>query len=175
MRVYHLTAEQLVFRPAERVFSFFAQPENLALLTPESLDFRLLTPTPVTMERGTIIDYTIRLLGIPVRWRTVISNYDPPRQFVDEQLSGPYSFWHHTHTFVSRDEGTLIRDHVRYALPAYLPALVAQGLNAVYVGRTLEGIFRFRQQVIGRLFGGEGWVSLGEEAPTELPHSAEVL
>ena len=175
MRLNHLTAEQLVLRPAERVFSFFAQPENLALLTPENLDFRLLTPSPVTMEGGTIIDYTIRLLGIPLRWRTVISGYDPPRQFVDEQLSGPYSFWHHTHTFVPRDDGTLIRDHVRYALPAYLPAVVTRGLNTVYVGPALEDIFRFRQQVIGRLFGGEGWVSLGEEAPADTSYSAEVL
>jgi ligand-binding SRPBCC domain-containing protein len=175
VRLYELTAEQQVGRPPDRVFPFFAQPENLALLTPDSLDFKLLTPSPGPMEQGRILDYTIRLLGICVRWRTVISDYDPPHGFVDEQLGGPYSFWHHTHTFVRRADGTLIRDHVLYALPACMPTMFVQALNGAYVGRALESIFRYRQHVTTRLFGGQGWVSLGGQMPLDAPRPAEVL
>ena len=154
MRIYTLQREQWVARPRERVFPFFAQPENLALITPPSLRFQLLTPAPVNMEKGRVIDYTIRVTGLPTRWRTLISHYDPPRCFVDEQLSGPYSFWHHTHRFEPLDGGTRLFDEVHYALPIAVTGPARDLLHALYVRPTLERIFGYRQQVFQDLFDG---------------------
>jgi ligand-binding SRPBCC domain-containing protein len=152
MRVYTLQREQRVARPLERVFPFFSQPENLALITPQTLDFRLLTPRPVAMEQGRTIDYTIRVMGLPVRWRTLITRFDPPWCFVDEQLSGPYSFWHHTHRFRQDKGETVLCDEVCYALPVAPPPL-RDLLHSLYVRPALEHIFDYRQAVIARLFG----------------------
>ena len=154
MRYYTLRRQQWVAAPLQRIFPFFAQPGNLALITPSSLDFRLLTPLPVNMEKGRIIDYTIRLAGLPVRWRTMITTYEPPRCFVDEQISGPYSFWHHTHRFEPRDGGTLLYDEVRYVLPMALIGPVRGLIHTLYVRPSLERIFDYREQVFTRLFGG---------------------
>jgi len=153
MRVYTLQREQWVAEPLERIFPFFSRPENLALITPRSLGFRLLTPRPVNMEKGRIIDYTIRLLGLRVHWRTLITRYDPPRCFVDEQLSGPYAFWHHTHRFEHRNGGTLLNDEVRYALPMVLIGPARDLVHALYVRPALLQIFDYRQQVFASLFG----------------------
>lgn len=160
MRCYTLQREQWVASPLQRIFPFFAQPENLALITPPSLGFRLLTPLPVDMEKGRIIDYTIRLMGLPVRWRTLITTYEPPRCFVDEQISGPYSFWHHTHRFEPRDGGTLLYDEVRYVLPMALIVPVRDLAHTLYVRPSLERIFDYRQQVFTRLFGGKPKTSI---------------
>lgn len=151
--IYTLCREQWVARPLPRVFPFFAQPENLALITPPSLDFNLLTPSPVLMEQGRVIDYTIRVLGVRVRWRSLISTYQPPYCFVDEQLLGPYSFWHHTHRFAAEGTGTRLYDEVRYALPAWLPQPLADALHRWHVQPTLRQIFDFRRQQFQRLFG----------------------
>ena len=153
MRCHTLQREQWVASPLQQIFPFFAQPENLALITPASLDFRLLSPQPVAMEKGRIIDYTIRVMGLPVRWRTLITTYDPPRCFVDEQLSGPYSFWHHTHRFEPRDGGTLLYDEVRYVLPMALIGPFRGLVHTLYVRPCLERIFDYREQVFDRLFG----------------------
>ena len=154
MRCYTLQREQWVASPLQRTFPFFAQPENLALITPPSLGFRLLTPPPVEMEKGRIIDYTIRVIGLAIRWRTLITTYDPPRCFVDEQISGPYSFWHHIHRFEPRDGGTLLYDEVRYLLPMALIGPVRDLVHTLYVRPSLERIFDYREQVFTRLFGG---------------------
>lgn len=153
MRVHTLRREQWVAEPLERVFPFFAQPKNLALITPPSLGFRLLTPRPAIMEKGRLIDYTIRVLGVPVRWRTLITRFDPPRCFVDEQLSGPYSFWHHTHRFEQRNGGTYLVDEVHYALPMMLAGPLGDLLYSLYVRPALVRIFDYRQQVFASLFG----------------------
>ena len=106
------------------------------------------------MEKGRVIDYTIRVMGLPTRWQTLITRYDPPRCFVDEQLSGPYSFWHHTHRFEPRDGGTLLFDEVHYALPILLPGPARDLLHTLYLRPTLERIFDYRQQVFQDLFDG---------------------
>lgn len=155
MRVYSLRREQWVARPLQRVFPFFSRPENLALITPPCLGFRLLTPRPVCMETGRVIDYTIRVLGLPVRWRTLITRYDPPRCFVDEQIAGPYSFWHHTHRFTELGGGTRLEDEVRYALPLVLMGPARDLVQAMYVRPALARIFDYRARVISRLFGGD--------------------
>ncbi len=149
MKLYTLHRRQVVRRPLSEVFPFFAQPENLSLLTPRSLGFQMLTPSPVVMKQGTVIDYTIRVGGIPMRWTTLITEYDPPYRFVDVQIKGPYSYWHHAHTFAETDDGTLITDDVRYALPL---GVVGRVVHALAVQRRLEHILSHRREIIDRLF-----------------------
>jgi len=148
--VYHLTREQTVPRPLEDVFAFFDRPENLADITPGWMKFQIITPSPVSMGRGAIVDYLIRLGPLPTRWRSIITTYDPPHCFVDEQLLGPYSFWHHTHEFEATDQGTLVRDHVRYMLPM---GPLGDLAHALVVRRMLGGIFGHRVRVIDGMFG----------------------
>ncbi|MCB1182253.1 SRPBCC family protein [bacterium] len=148
--MHELVREQVVAAPLDRVFAYFDRPENLARLTPTWLDFRILTPSPVPMERGALIDYEISLGPLPMRWRTLITRYEPPHLFVDEQLAGPYSFWHHTHTFREVPGGTAIGDHVRYELPFGPLGRLA---HALVVRRQLDTIFRFRTEAVAREFG----------------------
>ncbi|MFI5346614.1 MAG: TIGR01777 family oxidoreductase [Elusimicrobiota bacterium] len=149
MPVHKLRKEQLIRRPRAEVFDFFSRPENLARVTPPKLGFEILTPSPIEMKEGALVDYRIRLLGVPLRWRTLITAYEPPRRFVDEQLKGPYSFWHHTHEFEEVPEGTLVRDEVRYSLP--LGAL-GDLFAGRFVAADLEEIFRYRRKVIASVF-----------------------
>lgn len=133
-------------RPLEEVFRFFAEARNLEALTPPWVGFEVLTPGPISMTCGTLIDYRIRVHGIPLRWRTEIAEWQPPHRFVDRQLRGPYTLWHHTHTFEERDGGTLCRDRVRYR-----PRGGAL-MNWLFVRRDVERIFRFREQRMTELF-----------------------
>jgi ligand-binding SRPBCC domain-containing protein len=149
MKIYTLQAEQFVARALPEVFEFFSRPENLARITPPSLGFVILTPSPIEMRVGTQIDYTIRIAGIPLRWRTLISVYDPPNRFVDEQLKGPYVYWHHTHRFYSVLGGTMINDEVRYALPFGPLGLPAHWL---FVRRKLDQIFSHRKAIVEKIF-----------------------
>ncbi len=149
MNIYTLKNEQEIERPLREVFSFFENPENLAILTPKSLNFKILTPSPIIMKAGALIDYTIQVLGIEQRWTTLITSYEPPFRFVDEQIKGPYAFWHHTHTFSETSAGTLIKDEVRYAIPFGLVGTLAQ---EIFVKKELDKIFRFRAETIERHF-----------------------
>ncbi len=149
MRVYSLHAEQVVSKTLDEVFGFFDRPENLERLTPPSLAFQILTPKPIQMKEGTLIDYTIRIWGLPLHWRTLITTYDPPHRFVDEQLKGPYAFWHHTHSFIEVDGGVKIEDDVRYAMPF---GWLGQAVHAIYVGRDLQRIFNHRKTIIDDTF-----------------------
>jgi ligand-binding SRPBCC domain-containing protein len=145
-----VTSEQFVPRPRDEVFAFFAHPENLGTITPPWLDFHILTPSPVPMATGVLIDYVIRLGPVPTRWRTLITQFEAPHVFVDEQLEGPYSFWHHTHTFMETEGGTIIGDRVLYLLP--LGALGALAERWV-IRRQLRSIFAYRRRVIAERFG----------------------
>jgi ligand-binding SRPBCC domain-containing protein len=138
-----------VARPIEEVFAFFSDAANLELITPPQLRFRILTPSPIPMHEGTRIDYELRLMGIPFRWETLISTWDPPHRFVDEQLAGPYRTWVHTHTFTSCDGGTLIEDEVRWSLPFFPFGQVAYP----FVARQVRGIFAYRESAINGLMG----------------------
>jgi ligand-binding SRPBCC domain-containing protein len=148
MKVYSLHREQRVALPLELVFRFFQQPENLQRLTPPDMGFSILTPLPLEMKEGALIDYTITIAGMPVRWTTLITSYEPPHVFVDQQLRGPYSFWHHTHRFTEIDGRTLIEDEVRYALPFGFLGTLAHYL---VVRKMLDRIFLFRSKMIEAL------------------------
>jgi ligand-binding SRPBCC domain-containing protein len=146
--VYRLERTQLVPLERSRVFAFFEDATNLERITPPFLGFRILSPLPITMGEGTLIDYRIRLFGLPIRWRTRIDAYEPPFRFVDRQLEGPYRFWHHTHLFEEHDDGTLITDRVDYDIGFGPIGVLARGL---FVRRTLESIFDYRQGAIETL------------------------
>lgn len=151
MKPFVLKREQFIPRPIDEVFAFFDKPENLADITPRELDFTLLTPTPILMRRGALIDYLIRPFPfLRLHWRTLITGYDPAHQFVDEQLVGPYTFWHHTHTFEETDGGTIIHDEIRYLLPF---GWLGNHFGAPFVHSRLNVIFDYRTRVIREHFG----------------------
>lgn len=148
MKIFTFECEQWLARPVEEVFPFFADARNLQAITPPWLDFQVLTPGPVEMRAGALIDYKLRIRGVPLRWRTHIKEWVPPHRFVDEQVRGPYRQWIHEHTFTARDGGTLARDVVHYAVPG--GALV----DRLFVRRDVERIFAFRRATLARRFGG---------------------
>ena len=145
-----LRAHQTLDVPPGVVFPFFAAAENLARITPPELGFEILTPTPIAMRVGTVIDYRIRLWALPLRWRTLISAWRPPIEFIDEQVKGPYAQWIHRHRFTATPNGgTLVEDEVQFRLPFGRLGSVAAPL----VRRQLRRIFEHRRRVIGQSFG----------------------
>lgn len=148
MKIYTLKRSQKLNQNLESVFSFFEKPENLQKLTPQHLSFKILTPSPIAMKVGSEIDYVIRLNGVPLKWKTLITHYVPLEMFVDKQIKGPYALWEHTHRFSRDGEGTLIEDEVRYALPM---GILGQMAHALWVKRQLKGIFDYRAKVVNTL------------------------
>jgi ligand-binding SRPBCC domain-containing protein len=145
---HHLYREQLVPRPLDQVFEFFAEAANLERITPPWLGFSLLTPQPVEMGVGTLLDYRLHLHRIPLHWVSRIELWEPRHAFVDVQVKGPYRLWHHRHEFQPAGPGTLVRDHVTYALP-FGP--LGELAHAAFVERDLARIFAFRYQAVARL------------------------
>ncbi|MBP1624973.1 MAG: cyclase/dehydrase, partial [Acidobacteria bacterium] len=133
-------------RPLKEVFAFFADPMNLETITPAWLQFTIKTAPQFEMRQGALVDYRLRLHGIPLAWRSRITVWDPPLKFVDDQVKGPYRLWHHEHTFEKKDGGTLVRDHVDYAVPG---GLLVQKLM---VRREVERIFDFRRRKLAEIF-----------------------
>jgi ligand-binding SRPBCC domain-containing protein len=150
-RVHRLERTARIERPLEDVFAFFADAANLEAITPSFLRFRVLTPMPVEMRPGARIDYALSLFGLPLRWRTRITEWEPGVRFVDEQERGPYALWRHTHTFEARGDATLVHDVVEYAVPLGPLGALAR---AVLVRRALDRIFDFRREAIRRILEG---------------------
>lgn len=143
---YRLTARMAVDLPIEEVFGFFADANQLERITPDWLHFKVLTPRPIEMKAGLLLDYRIRLHAIPIKWRTEISAWEPPFRFVDLQLKGPYKRWHHEHIFEVVDGKTIVRDNVHY---------IPRGGSLIHrfmVKPDLEKIFRFRHDRLTEIF-----------------------
>ncbi len=145
-RSFSYKAELWLPKPPDEIFKFFANAQNLQAITPEWLNFRILTPEPIVMRPGAIIEYRLRLRGIPLRWKTEITAWEPPLRFVDEQRQGPYRLWVHEHRFEPRDGGTLASDHVNYAPPG------GWLIDRLFVRRDVEKIFDFRRQKLIEMF-----------------------
>lgn len=136
--------------PRSEVFAFFGNAENLQRITPPELGFQILTPTPIEMKTGALIDYRISLHGIPMKWRTEITKWDPPFEFADTQLQGPYKQWIHRHAFIEKGPATtLIEDEVRYRLPLEPLGDIAH----FFVERQIKNIFDYRQKMVATIFG----------------------
>jgi ligand-binding SRPBCC domain-containing protein len=151
MKTYVLEREQWFPKPLSDVFDFFSDAGNLERITPPFLRFRILTPRPIAMGEGALIDYQLKLFGIPFGWRTRIDVFEPNRRFVDRQLRGPYALWRHTHEFEA-DGPTRTRmvDRVEYALGFGPLGNAAHGL---FVSQTLQRIFDYRAETMAHIFG----------------------
>ncbi len=151
MRIHVLERSQRVEVPVRRAFDFYVDALNLEPMTPPWLHFKVTTPGELILHRGTLLDYRLRLHGVPVRWQTLIETWEPPRRFVDTQARGPYSLWEHTHRFEpDGDAATVIHDRVRYAIPLGPLGAIAHRL---FVRRDLERIFDYRAEAAAeRLF-----------------------
>lgn len=148
MATHELRREQRIEAPVEAVFEFFSVARNLERITPDLLRFEVITPEPVAMGTGTVIDYRLHLRGIPLRWQSVIEEWEPNVCFVDRQLKGPYALWHHRHEFEPvEDNATIVRDRVTYRLPLSPLGDIALPL----VRRDLKAIFDHRQKATERL------------------------
>jgi len=142
-----LTSRVWLARPREEVFAFFADPRNLPRITPPWLRLRLLAPPP-PMAAGAVLDYRIAWLGVPLRWRAVIREWEPPAGFVDVQVRGPYARWEHRHRFVPDRGGTWVEDHVTYRLPF---GALGRLVHARLVRRQLEAIWAYRRARLAAL------------------------
>ena len=145
-RVYVLKRRQRLELSLQRAFEFYAEARNLAVITPPWMGFEVITPGPIEMRVGALIDYRLKLHGVPLRWRTRIDVWEPPVRFIDVQVRGPYALWEHTHTFEPDGEhAVLIGDRVRYAIPL---GPLGQIAHAAFVKRDLERVFDYRERAV---------------------------
>ncbi len=154
-RIWRLTASQVLDHPVERVFPFFGDAHNLEAITPAFLRFRVLTPRPIEMREGVLLEYRLRVHGVPIRWRTEIPVWEAPHRFVDNQIRGPYALWRHTHTFEAIDGATRTRctDEVLYRPRGWV---LAGLVNRFFVERDVLSIFRYRFARLEEIFPPAG-------------------
>jgi len=143
---FELKTELRVAESPNQVFDFFADAFQLESITPDWLHFSVESSRPISMGSGTSIDYRLRLHGLPIRWRSSISIWEPPHRFVDEQVRGPYRFWRHEHTFEPYSGGTIVRDAVRYGVP------LGWLIHPLFVKRDLRRIFEYRHHRVANTF-----------------------
>ncbi len=146
MKIYRLKTELWVSRPRVAVFQFFADPANLERLTPGWLRFKIISEASQPMTEGARLDYRLRIHGLPMKWQSEITAWNPPHRFVDRQTRGPYRLWVHEHTFLDQEGGTLVRDNVQYSV--FGDALV----NRFFVAPDLDRIFKYRHTVLKTIF-----------------------
>jgi len=151
MKLHRLTQSQHIERPRDEVFRFFADPRNLEPLTPPWLRFHFVGEPPAELGVDSMLDYRIRLYGVPVGWRARIDVWEPPDRFVDVQVSGPYAYWHHTHSFKEdpAGTGTIMDDEVDYAMPL---GPIGEIARMFFVGPSLRRIFAYRKARVGEIF-----------------------
>jgi ligand-binding SRPBCC domain-containing protein len=158
MKTFRFDATLWVPWPRPEIFEFFADALNLEKLTPPWLQFHVTTGTPIRMQEGTEIDYRLKIRGIPVRWRSRITVWDPPRRFVDEQLRGPYRVWIHEHRFTEASGGTSCEDSVEYA------PMGGALINRLLVERDVRQIFAYRSKRLQEIYGLPNGGAVGEPA-----------
>lgn len=149
---YTITAELWLPQPPEHVFEFFSDAHNLEAITPAMLNFKVLTPQPIVMAEGTLIDYKLKVRGVPMRWTSRITVWNPPHRFVDEQVRGPYKLWRHEHTFTPHEGGTLARDRVDFLSRG---GVFAPLLHRLLVNRDVQAIFDHRTAALRDHFGSQ--------------------
>lgn len=147
MSEYVLHRELWLPRPRTEIFTFFSDAANLEALTPPWVEFHIATPRPIAINAGALIDYRLRVRGLPVRWQSEITVWEPPLRFVDEQRRGPYRTWKHEHRFEEKDGETLVIDDVRYSVPG------GWLVHKLFVAPDLRRIFDFRERKMLELFG----------------------
>ena len=149
MAEFILERKQIIERPCAEVFDFFADAGNLEQITPPELNFRIITPQPIDIKKGALIDYQLKLHGIPITWKTEITQWNPPFDFVDSALKSPYKQWIHLHSFEEGERGeTIMKDIVRYRLPLEPLGDLAHW----YVKKELNYIFDYRYKIIEEIF-----------------------
>ncbi len=150
-RIWKITAKQTLPRPIDEVFPFFSDAFNLERLTPDFLGFKVLTPKPIDLKSGTVINYRLKIHHIPIRWKTTILDWNPPHSFVDNQDQGPYTLWHHTHSFTptNQAQSTLCTDTVLYKPKGWI---LAPLINKFFVQRDVKNIFEYRFQKLSEIF-----------------------
>ena len=146
MKTFLFKTQRTIERPLTEVFEFFSDAHNLALITPPQLHFNVLTPAPIEMAVGTLIDYRLKLRGVPIRWQTEITEWNPPDGFVDEQRRGPYRLWRHTHTFDETEDGVVVGDTVKYAVWGN------ELIGRLFVRPDIEKIFAYRSEQLDKIF-----------------------
>ncbi|MBC7385005.1 MAG: SRPBCC family protein [Cryobacterium sp.] len=145
-----LEAGSWIPSPLSEVFPFFSVETNLERLTPSFMNFRVVGKSTTEIQEGTLIDYRLRVRGVPMKWRTRIEEWNPGNSFVDTQLKGPYALWHHTHRFESLNGGTWMTDRVRFKLPL---GRLGKAVAGWFVKREVLSIFTFRGEAVRQFLG----------------------
>lgn len=145
MRTFVFESRQSFSMAAEELFPFFADVQNLEKITPPWLAFKVMTPGSFSIAEGSVIDYRLHWRGIPLRWRTKISAWQPPFRFIDEQIRGPYRLWRHEHLFSESNGQTTMTDRVEYAVPG------GRLVQRLVVARDVEQIFAYRRRTLDTL------------------------
>lgn len=149
MKPHILIKKTVINRNINEVFDFFSKADNLDKITPPDLGFKIITPLPVDMKKGTLINYKISLNGIPFNWLTKITEWEPPYIFEDTQLKGPYVQWIHRHIFEEKDGNTIMTDNVKYISPGGIFEFIP---HILFVKKKVESIFDYRQKIFNELF-----------------------
>ncbi len=149
MKKYILEKNTTINKPLSEVFDFFSKAENLNKITPSEVYFKILTPSPIEMKKGTLIDYKIKLNGISFKWKTEITEWDMPYKFADNQVKGPYTLWYHEHFFEEVNGKTIMKDRVSYLSKGWIFAPI---LHWLFVDKKVKEIFEFRERELLKLF-----------------------
>ncbi|MGN6195636.1 MAG: SRPBCC family protein [Ginsengibacter sp.] len=155
MTIYYYRTFQFLPTDINTAWDFFSSAKNLARITPPELDFKILTDLgEKDIYRGMLIDYTLKpLFGIRLHWQTEIWKLKKPRMFIDRQLKGPYKIWEHTHEFIQKEKGIIMKDAVKYQLPF---GIIGKMAHSLIVRKKIEHIFNYRKEILSKIFTQDG-------------------
>ena len=150
MSLTQLFYEQKINTDLDNLWKFISSPKNLSKITPSYMDFKILSKVPNEMYEGLIISYTVKpILGLKMNWVTEITHIKDKKYFVDEQRKGPYKMWHHEHKLIETDNGIIMKDIISYIPPF---GIFGKILNILFIKKQVEGIFKYRTQVLNKIF-----------------------